>query len=187
MSAVAPCSTVPFVWPAHVVCSEPLTRPQGNVSTPEVVVTNRAGVPPTAVPCGPKALRLKVIGPLAAVAVNEPCTDPLAWHTAPAWVAHGMPAWPVRGGAFWPGLTTVDGKVTAFIRLFTLASRVPSGGRFQRVSMNFKIEVVSYWVWSMKPRLANGEMISVGTRRPGPHSSITGGGTWSQNPPCSSY
>ena len=32
----------------------------------------------------------------------------------------------------------------------------------------------------MKPFLAKGEMITVGTRVLGPQRSITGGGTWSQ-------
>ena len=43
-----------------------------------------------------------------------------------------------------------------------------SGARPQRVSIIFRIEVVSYWVWSTKPFLANGEMTIVGTRVPGP-------------------
>lgn len=58
--------------------------------------------------------------------------------------------------------------------------------RSKRLVMNLIIEVVSYWVWSMYPRCAYGEMIIVGTRAPGPQRSPTGGDTWSQKPPFSS-
>src|SRR6266404_8458853 len=45
-------------------------------------------------------------------------------------------------------------KSKAFSRLFAAASRLPRGAKSQRVSMNFKIEVVSYVVLSTKRRLA---------------------------------
>jgi hypothetical protein len=45
-------------------------------------------------------------------------------------------------------------KSKAFSRLFAAASRLPRGAKSQRVSINFKIEVVSYVVLSTKRRLA---------------------------------
>ena len=45
-------------------------------------------------------------------------------------------------------------KSKALSRLFAPASRLPRGAKSQRVSMNFKIEVVSYVVLSTKRRLA---------------------------------
>ena len=45
-------------------------------------------------------------------------------------------------------------KSKAFSRLFAAASRLPRGAKSQRVSMNFKIDVVSYVVLSTKRRLA---------------------------------
>ena len=56
-------------------------------------------------------------------------------------------------------------------------SRSSNGDSPQRVSMNLRMETVSYSVWSTNPCFANGEMMTVGTRSPGPQRSMTGGGT----------
>src|SRR5437868_10961801 len=79
-----------------------------------------------------------------------------------------------------------DAKLKALVRSLAAASRLPNGARFQRFSMNLKIEVVSYWVWSTNAFLEKGEMIIVGTRLPGPQRSTVGGATWSHWPPFSS-
>ena len=57
----------------------------------------------------------------------------------------------------------------------------------QRHSMNFKIDVWSYGVWSTNDGRAHGETMMAGTRPPGPQRSIGGGATWSYQPPKSSY
>src|SRR2546430_8567200 len=53
--------------------------------------------------------------------------------------------------------------------------------------MNCRIDAWSYWPWATTPRFAYGETISVGTRVPSPKGSTTGGRTWSNQPPPSSY
>ena len=68
-------------------------------------------------------------------------------------------------------------KSKALVRSLAAASWAASGGRSQRVSMNLRMETVSYWVWSTYPFLANGEMMIAGMREPGPHLSTTGGAT----------
>src|SRR2546425_7069671 len=77
-------------------------------------------------------------------------------------------------------------KSRVFRRLAAAASRVPRGARLWRHSMNLRIEVVSYVVWSTTPRREKGETTMLGTRAPGPQRSTTGGATWSQKPPFSS-
>ena len=54
---------------------------------------------------------------------------------------------------------------------FTRASRVPRDGRLKTVSANFSIEENSYWVWSMRCGLTQGEITRVGTLKPSPNSS----------------
>ena len=68
-------------------------------------------------------------------------------------------------------------KSNAFESGDALRSRSVNGARPQRFSMNARIDTVSYCVLSTKPRFANGEMMIVGTREPGPHLSIVGGAT----------
>ena len=58
-----------------------------------------------------------------------------------------------------------ESNAVSMLREF--ASRSPSGSKFQRVSIGFRIAVVSNWVWSMKPLRAKGEIKIVGTRSPG--------------------
>src|SRR3984893_9825813 len=78
-------------------------------------------------------------------------------------------------------------KSRVFRRLAAAASRVPRGTRLWRHSINRRIEVVSYMVWSMTPRREKGETTMLGTRAPGPQRSTTGGATWSQSTPFSSW
>ena len=71
------------------------------------------------------------------------------YHSSSARLSLGesRSAWP-------PEYQGVCEKSKAFTRLFAAASRLPRGAKSQRVSMNFKIEVVSYVVLSTKRRLA---------------------------------
>jgi hypothetical protein len=62
------------------------------------------------------------------------------------------------------------------VRSLACRSRSSSGGSPQRVAKNLRMESVLYRVWSTNPFFANGEMITAGTRCPGPQRSMTGGG-----------
>jgi len=55
--------------------------------------------------------------------------------------------------------------------LLAFASAEVSGVSPKRVSISLRIEVVSYSVWSTKPRLAKGDTMMAGTRVPGPQRS----------------
>src|SRR6267143_7146514 len=67
-----------------------------------------------------------------------------------------------------------------------LASKVLRGARPKVRSIVFRIESVSCWLWSTKPRLAKGPITFAGTRDPSPKIPfLVGGETWSQRPPCS--
>src|SRR5215204_2939412 len=77
-------------------------------------------------------------------------------------------------------------KSNAGNKLHASASRVASGAKPHRHSMNLRIEVWSYGVESMYPWRAQGETMMVGTRPPGPQRSMGGGATWSYQPPKSS-
>src|SRR6185369_16431800 len=72
----------------------------------------------------------------------------------------------------------------ALVRSPALRRMPGSGSSAKRRVISLRIEVVSYDVWSTKPRFANGETMIVGTREPGPQRSPQpsplGGGTWSQ-------
>src|SRR5215470_837050 len=71
-------------------------------------------------------------------------------------------------------------SVNASTKSFTAwsASRCASGDRLKRNSINFRIDTVSYCLWSMKPGRANGDTMIAGTRTPVPKPSVrTGGGT----------
>src|SRR5215213_2219294 len=71
------------------------------------------------------------------------------------------------------------GNWKADSRLPMFARSPPSGGTSKTVSMSFRTDVWSYWLLSIFPPPENGEMISAGTRLPGPHWSASGGDTWS--------
>src|SRR5690349_380231 len=53
--------------------------------------------------------------------------------------------------------------------------------------MKRRIETSSICVCETKPFFANGEITSIGTRKPRPCVSICGGGTWSHQPPPESH
>ncbi len=58
------------------------------------------------------------------------------------------------------------GKSKMDIMSLARASRDVSAGRFQFLAMNLRIEVWSMTVWSIEPRLENGEIANMGTRNP---------------------
>ena len=87
--------------------------------------------------------------PTATVALHKVRTVSPLYHSPSAKLSLGE-----SRSASPSGYQGVCEKSKAFSRLFAAASRLPRGAKSQRVSMNFKIEVVSYVVLSTKRRLA---------------------------------
>jgi hypothetical protein len=68
-------------------------------------------------------------------------------------------------------LTLFPSYFSAFIKSPAFDLTPASGSKSKRFVMNFKIEVVSYGVESIYPRLTEGPISKVGMRVPGPHRS----------------